>query len=174
MYEPIEVFGDGVGKITTVYVWNNGKHEKREMRWGMKPVELDGRPLSLLRGEGRTFAKRCLIVANDFFLRPGSGPNKTRRRVEMITDDPFFCFAGTWREATRDWPESFAGITVEAYPDIEPFQERHMAVVKKADWKAWLSGEAAEAQILRPFPIGSFRVSGPPAKKAAAVTDLFA
>lgn len=177
---PPNVYTDGVGKIARVVVWRDGKHVQTEMRWGLAPFSPDGSTISLLRAEARTFARRCLIVANDFYLRPGSGPNRTRRRVEMITPDPFFCFAGTWAPEIGAWPAAFAGITVDAYADIAPFQDRHMAVVRKADWRGWLNGEALEAEILRPFPVGSFRVSGPPRRAApaperhAADSDLFA
>lgn len=175
---PPDIHTDGVGKIARVVVWRDDRHVQTEMRWGLAPFSADGGTVSLLRAEGRTFARRCLIVANDFYLRPGSGPNRTRRRVEMITPDPFFCFAGTWAPAAAAWPAAFAGITVEAYSDIAPFQDRHMAIVRKADWRGWLSGEASETEILRPFPVGSFSVSGPPRRPApgrpAAARDLFA
>ena len=177
---PPDVYTDGVGKLAKVVIWQDGRHFQTEMRWGLAPFSPEGSTVSLLRSEDRTFARRCLIVANDFYLRPGSGPNRTRRRVEMITASPFFCFAGTWAPEIGTWPAAFAGITVDAYPDIEPYQDRHMAVVRKADWRGWLSGEAKEADILRPFPVDSFSVSGPPKRAApaparpAAARDLFA
>jgi putative SOS response-associated peptidase YedK len=177
---PPDIYTDGVGKIAKVVIWREGRHFQTEMRWGLQPIHSGGSTISLLRAEDRTFSRRCLIVANDFYLRPGSGPNRTRRRVEMITPDPFFCFAGTWSPESSAWPAAFAGITVDAYPDIEPFQDRHMAVVRKPHWRGWLSGEASEAEILWPFPVGSFSVSGPPKraaplpKRLSAERDLFA
>lgn len=167
---PPEVLTDGPGKTARVMIWNDGKLEQVEMRWGLEPAPGMDRQITLLRSEGRIVHHRCLIIANDFHLRPGSAPDNKRRKVEMITDAPFFCFAGTWRGETATWPTSFAGLTVEAYPDIAPFQDRHMAVVREEDWMDWLSGATSEAAILRPFPLGSFRVSGPPAK---ASRDLF-
>lgn len=177
---PPDVFTDGPGKITDVAIWKDGRHFPTKLRWGLQPARPDQHVISLLRAEGKAFPRRCLIVANRLYLRKGTLPNGGRRLVEMI--DPggrFFCFAGTWRDATANWPAAFAGITVEAYPDIEPFQDRHMAVVRRSEWKAWLSGEASEAEILRPFPVDSFRVSGPaprqpPARpQPATVGDLF-
>ena len=162
---PPQIYGDGPGKIARVMIWEDGAPQQIELRWGLQPIEPGGKSVSLLRAEGRIITNRCLIIANDFYLRPGSAPGNKRRRVELITNAPFFCFAGTWRNETRDWPASFAGITVEAYPDIAPFQDRHLAVVREGDWMEWLQGERLAESILRPFPVGSFRVSGP-ARKA--------
>lgn len=177
---PPEVYTDGPGKVADVAIWKDGRHFPTKMRWGLQPTMPGEHTISLLRAEGRTFARRCLIVVNKLYLRPGTGPNGTRRTVEIVeAGGRFFCFAGTWQPESSSWPAAFAGITVEAYPDIEPFQDRHMAVVRRSDWKAWLSGAASEAEVLRPFPVGSFRVSGPPKRAparpepAAAAADLF-
>ncbi len=165
---PPDVFTDGVGKTTDVAIWKDGRHFPTKMRWGLQPRGPGEPSVSLLRAEGRTFSRRCLVVVNKLFLRPGTGPNGSRRTVEMIDmGGRFFCFAGTWSPEGSHWPAAFAGITVEAYPDIEPFQDRHIAIVRRADWKRWLSNEASEEEILRPFPAGSFRVSGPPKRTAA-------
>lgn len=167
---PPEVFTDGPGKVAPVMIWDEGAPRQVDLRWGLRPIEPGGRSVSLLRAEGRIIAQRCLIVANDFYLRPGSAPANKRRRVELITQAPFFCFAGTWRPESPEWPASFAGITVEAYPDIAPFQDRHLAVVRQEDWRDWLEGEVAAERILTSWPAGSFLVSGPPAR---AKGDLF-
>lgn len=168
---PVDVFTDGPGKLAPVMIWDDGAPRQVELRWGLRPIEPGGWPVSLLRAEGRIITNRCLIIANDFMLRPGSAPGNKRRKVELITDAPFFCFAGTWRPECADWPASFAGITVEAYPDIAPFQDRHMAIVRQQDWKDWLEGDVAADRILTPLPSGSLRVSGPPARPTG---DLFA
>lgn len=172
-------YTESPGMMAKVAIWRDGRHFQTEMCWGLQPSNRENRTISLLRAEGKTFTRRCLIIANNFFLRPGTLPNRGRRRVEMIEDHQFFCFAGTWQPESASWPAAFAGITVEAYPDIEPYQDRHLAVVRRSEWKGWLSGEATEAEILHPFPVGSFRVSGPPKRsappppQAAAAGDLF-
>lgn len=161
---------DGPGKLARVLIWEDGRAEQVELRWGLRPVEPGGRPVSLLRAEGRLESKRCLIIANDFYLRPGSAPGDRRRKVELVTDAPYFGFAGTWRSELPDWPAAFAGLTVEAYPDIAPFQDRHMAVVHPEDEFEWILGACPMQSLLRPFPKGSFRVSGPPRD---STPDLF-
>ena len=125
---------------------------------GPESLEPGGRPVSLLRAEGRSFAGRCLIVANDFYLRAGTAPGGKRRKVELVTETPFFCCVGTWRPEQPGWHAAFAGITVEAYPDIKPFQSRHMAVVREVDRFDWMRGIVPTGEVLRPFPVGSFRV----------------
>ena len=165
---PPKVYTDGPGKLARVMIWDDGKPEQIELRWGMRPIEPGAKPLSLLRAEGRIITNRCLVIANDFYLRKGTAGGDKRRRVELITNAPFFCFAGTWRPEQSDWPASFAGLTVEAYPDIAPFQDRHMAVVRAEDWWWWLSARRTKEEIIRPFPAGSFRVVGPSEKAAKA------
>lgn len=164
---------DGPGKTVRVMIWQYGKPTQVEMRWGLPPFEPDGLVLNLLRAEGREVQNRCLIIANELYLRPGTLPNKKRRKVELITEAPFFCFAGTWSPERPDWPASFAGLTVEAYPDIEPHQDRHMAVVHEEDWIDWLRAVRPVEEMLRPFPLGSFSVSGPPVHAEPAIGDLF-
>lgn len=168
--QPPQIFTDGPGKLARVMIWEDGKPEQVQLRWGLRPIEPGGKQISLLRAEGRIITGRCLIIANEFMLRPGTLPGNKRRRVEMKSSAPFFCFAGTWRNATSDWPASFAGLTVEAYPDIAPFQDRHMAIVHEDDWMDWLQGERSAESILRPLPLGSLIVSGP---KPKVTGDLF-
>src|SRR3546814_4379982 len=56
----------------------------------------------------------------------------------LIGDDPFFCIAAVWRPGGREWPDSFAALTVPAYPDLAPHKDRHVAVVHPDDWFDWL------------------------------------
>lgn len=158
------------GRTARVMIWEDGRAEQVELCWGLRPMVAGHRPISLLRSEGREEIKRCLIIVNDFYLRAGTAPDGKRRRVELVTAAPFFCFAGTWRSELSDWPAAFAGLTVEAYPDIAPYQDRHLAVVHEEDWMDWLTGSRSMRSTLCPFPAGSFRISGPAPGRTA---DLF-
>lgn len=158
------------GRTARVMIWEDGRAEQIELHWGLRPLVAGDRPISLLRAEGREESKRCLIIANDFYLRPGTAPDGKRRRVELVTSAPFFCFAGAWRSELSDWPAAFAGLTIEAYPDITPYQDRHLAVVREEDWIDWLTASRSMRSILRSFASGSFRVSGPAPGRTA---DLF-
>lgn len=165
--EPVEVFGDGPGKVARIVIWKDGAATQVEARWGLRPFELDGRSYNLLQGEGRAITNPCLIIATEFMIS-GEGRSKKRHRVTYVTDKPFFCFAGVWQPAKADWPMAFAGLTVEASPDIAPFKERHLAVVRPHDWQDWLKQARSSEEMLRPHPAGSFRVEG---RAVAATTD---
>lgn len=160
--------GDGPGKLGRIMVWRNDAPQQIECRWGFRPIEPGGRPVSLLRWEGRVIDSPCLIIANDFGLKV-DGAYKYRAR--LITKAPFFCLAGIYRPATRDWPESYAALTTDAYPDIAPFKDRHVAVVREEDWFDWLRLSRPVGELLRPFPPGSFKVVGKGQPKASR--DLF-
>ncbi len=168
--EPIEVFGDGPGKIARIVIWKDGAAAQIDARWGLKPFEPDGRSYNLLRVEGRTITNPCLIIATEFMIS-GEGPSKKRHRVTYITDKPFFCFAGIWQPAKGDWPIAFAGLTVEASPDIAPFKDRHLAVIRPEDWQDWLAETKSPQELLRPHPPGSFVVAGQATQPASI--DLF-
>src|SRR3546814_11474015 len=70
----------------------------------------------------------------------------------LIGDDPFFCIAAVWRPGGREWPDSFAALTVPAYPDLAPHKDRHVAVVHPDDWFDWLMRTRNPMEILRTFP----------------------
>lgn len=159
---------DGPGKNARVMIWRDGDARQVEMKWGFEPFEPGGRPVSLLRSERWEIQRPCLMIANEFGLR---AEGKTKYRASLITDEPFFCVAGMWRPETRTWPASFAVFTVDASPDIEPYKDRHVAVVRPDDWFDWLMETRTKEEILRPFPAGSFRIVGPPRKKA--LVDMF-
>ena len=69
-FAPPDIYTDGVGKIADVAIWQDGRHFPTKMRWGLRPSRPDGHVISLLRAEGRTFARRCLIVVNKLDLLP--------------------------------------------------------------------------------------------------------
>src|SRR3546814_20022847 len=71
----------------------------------------------------------------------------------------------------RDWPPCFAALTVAAYPDLEPYKDRHVAIVHPDDWWDWLDKERDPLDILKPFPEGSFRVIGPPVQQGLSLSS---
>jgi putative SOS response-associated peptidase YedK len=168
MDEEYDPYLDGPGKDARIMIWQDGEAKQVTYRWGFMPVEEFGRPVSLLRSERWEITRPCLVLANDFGLKVDG---KTKYRASLITKEPFFCLAGMWRPASREWPASFAVLTVEAYPDIAPYKERHVAVVRPDDWFPWLMQSKPVEEMLRPFPEGNFTIHGPPPRKA--VGDLF-
>jgi hypothetical protein len=43
-----------------------------------------------------------------------------------------------WRPANLDWPEAYAILTVETNPDVAPYHDRQMAVLRREQRLAWL------------------------------------
>src|SRR5690606_9587986 len=104
-----------------------------EITWGLAPIESHGKPISLLRWERRETGNPCLIIANDLGLKIDG---VVKYRAKHVTEAPFFCIAGVWRPAKGSWPASFAALTTEAYADLAPYKDRHVAVVREEDWTA--------------------------------------
>src|SRR3546814_10905020 len=97
-----------------------------------------------------------------------NGPRE-KYRASLITTEKFFCIAGVFHPGHRDWPPCFAALTVAAYPDLEPYKDRHVAIVHPDDWWDWLDKERDPLDILKPFPDGSFRVIGPPVQQGLSL-----
>ena len=148
----------GPGKSAPVMIWRDGDAHQVELTWGFRPIESGGRPVSLLRAENWEVENPCLVIANEFALKK---QGQVKYAAALITHEPFFCLAGLWRPARGGWPASFAVFTVPAYPDLEPYKDRHVAVVRPEDWCPWLMQSKPKHEILRPFPAGSFDVVGP-------------
>jgi putative SOS response-associated peptidase YedK len=125
-----------------------------EAAWGLGPGPTAERPFTLVRAEGRTFpSHRCLIPASEFRLR-----SHGRAYSFSLADGDWFYFAGIWRPAKPDWPEAYAVLTVDANPDVAPYHDRQMAVLRREQRLDWLDSLVAEDALLRPLPRGSFRV----------------
>jgi putative SOS response-associated peptidase YedK len=129
-----------------------------ELHWGLKPRSPEHRPIINIRSEGRRFPRhRCLVPATEFFFSTGSEVRRARWKFTIADGDPFY-FAGVWRAASNDWPESYAVLTTEANPDVAPYKDRQMAVIRREDRITWLDLTIPEGELLRPLPAGSFRV----------------
>jgi putative SOS response-associated peptidase YedK len=128
--------------------------EMLEVAWGLRPGPTSDRPLTLIRAEGRLFpTHRCLVPASEFRL-PGRG----RAYRFSLANGDWFYLAGIWRPATAHWPESYAILTVAANEDVAAYHDRQMAVLTRAQRLDWLDAAVAEDELLRPLPMGSFRV----------------
>ena len=140
-----------------------GEAELTNLRWGLIPRARGGRPLLYLRSEEpRLTGGRCLLPASEFF-----GVHRGwRYRVERVDGD-FFYFAGIWRPAGNGWPQAYAILTIPAAPDLAPYMTRQMAVLPRAQRYAWLDLAMPMPEVLRPLPLGTFRV------EAAGEPDLF-
>jgi putative SOS response-associated peptidase YedK len=91
-------------------------------------------------------------------LEAGPSPSCALRAGRFQVGDWFY-FAGVWRPATRDWPEAYAILTIEANDDVAPFHDRQMAVLRREQRMAWLDWICPAEKLLRPLPSGTFAVS---------------
>ncbi|RWH46682.1 MAG: SOS response-associated peptidase [Mesorhizobium sp.] len=143
-----------IGQRRVIIRRNAGGVEMVERPWGLQPEQPGGRPFTVIRAEGRTFpSHRCLVPASEFRHR-----SRGKHYGFSLADGDWFYFAGIWRPATRDWPEAYAILTIEANADVAPFHDRQMAVIQRDRRMAWLDWTCGEDEVLRVLPPGSFKV----------------
>ena len=132
--------------------------ELAQLRWGFLPGRAKAPPVINFRSEGRRFSSgRCLVPASHFFEFNGTKSPKSKWRFTKAGED-WFCFAGLWRPAQGEMPESFTLLNTEPGPDIAPIHNRQVVVLERTDWKAWLNLTRPESELLRPLPQGSLMV----------------
>jgi putative SOS response-associated peptidase YedK len=137
-----------LGQRRAIIRRNGDDVEMVEAGWGLRPGPSSDRP------EGRTFpTHHCLVLASNFRL-----PSRGRAYSFSLADGDWFYLAGTWRPATADWPESYAILTIAANEDVAAYHHRQMAVLTRAQRLNWLDAVVPEHELLRPMPVGSFRV----------------
>ena len=49
-------------------------------------------------------------------------------------------------------------LTTEPGPDVEPYHDRQVVVLRPEDWAAWLFLTKPEEELLKPLPAGSLEV----------------
>lgn len=144
-----------IGQRRVVIRRNGSDVEMAELAWGLQPRDPGGRAFTVIRAEGRTFPDhRCLVPASEF--RHWS---RGKHYAFSLADGDWFYFAGIWRRATREWPEAYAILTIEANADVAPFHDRQMAIVRRDQCMAWLDRTYREDELLRPLPAGTFKVT---------------
>ena len=132
----------------------SGGVELTNLRWGLRPRARDGRPLLYLRSDGpEPTGGRCVLPASEFF-----GMHQGRRYRFSRVDGDFFYFAGIWRPAKDGWPQGYAILTIPAEPDLTLYMTRQMAALPRAKRYAWLDLATPAAEVLRPLPLGTFRI----------------
>jgi putative SOS response-associated peptidase YedK len=129
------------------------------MNFSFPPSGRRGGPVFNFRSEGRHFDKsnRCLIPASAFFEFTGTKSPKSKHRFTLV-GEPFLCIAGLWRDGADGEPPNFTMLTTEPGPDIEPYHDRQVVILKPHDWPAWVYLTRPEKELLQPLPSGSLRV----------------
>jgi putative SOS response-associated peptidase YedK len=118
-------------------------------------------PVYNFRSDRREFTGgRCLIVADGFYeFTTPEDPKKKRKDKWLFTKqgEPWFCIAGIWR-SSPEIGEAFTMLTMPPGPDIEPYHDRQIAILDRADWADWLDPSVSAKQILKALPAGSLSV----------------
>lgn len=133
-------------------------------RWSWRGA--GGRPVFNYRSEGREFRNsasqgRCLVVADGFYEFTASEDPAARRKAKWLftmRGAPFFCIAGLWRGTDDPAVEAFTLLTTSAGPDVAPYHQRQICILKPADWAGWLDGSGPAAELLHPLAEGSLDV----------------
>lgn len=132
--------------------------ELAQMRWGFPAGRPKAPPVINFQSEGRRFPNgRCLVPASHFYEFTGTKSPKSKWKFAKASEE-WFCFAGLWRPATADMPDSFTILTTEPGPDVAPIHNRQVVVLERSDWLAWLDLTKPEADLLRPLSAGSLDV----------------
>jgi putative SOS response-associated peptidase YedK len=133
--------------------------ELTPMTFSFPPGRAGGAPVFNFRSEGRHFAKsnRCLIPASAFYEFTGKKYPKAKHRF-TLKGSPITAIAGLWREAQGNHPPTFTMLTTAPGPDVAPYHNRQVVVLRPEDWSAWLHLTKTEAELLRPLPQGSLDV----------------
>ena len=128
------------------------------MKFGFPPPRPKAGPVFNFKSDNRHFAdsRRCLILLSGFFEFTGSKYPKAKHRFSL-RGSPLMAIAGLWSEA-EDGGLSFTMLTTAPGPDIAPYHDRQVCVLRPADWAAWLFLTRPEAELLKPLPAGSLDV----------------
>jgi len=124
-----------------------------------------GKPVYNFRSDGREFpAGRCLIVADGFYEFTAPADPKSKRKDRWLftfADGEPIGIAGLLRTVPQSG-EAFTMLTTEPGPDLAPYHSRQVALVRPADWHAWLDHQVPARELLRPLPAGTLSVQAAP------------
>lgn len=129
------------------------------MNFSFPPAGQRGSPVFNFRSEGRSFANsnRCIIPASAFFEFTGKKYPKAKHRF-ALKESPITAIAGIWREGQGNQPPAFTMLTTEPGPDVAPYHNRQVVVLRPDDWANWIYLNKPEGELLRPLAAGSLDV----------------
>lgn len=128
------------------------------MTFGWPAPRPKASPVFNFKSDGRHFAdsRRCVVVLSGFFEFTGTKYPKAKHRFSL-GNSPVMGIAGLWKEDDKG-ALSFTMLTTEPGPDIAPYHDRQVVVLRPGDWGHWLFLTKPEAELLRPLPAGTLRV----------------
>lgn len=130
-----------------------------QMRFGHPPPRPGAPPTFNFRSDGRRFgdSRRCIVILSGFYEFTGTRYPKAKHRFSL-RDSPIMGIAGLWREGDHGGPPSFTMLTTDPGPDVAPYHDRQVVVLRPEDWAAWLFLTRPEGDLLKPLPAGALLV----------------
>jgi putative SOS response-associated peptidase YedK len=112
------------------------------------------------RSEGRHFANstRCIVPASAFLEFTGKRYPKAKHRF-ALRGSPITGIAAISRPGQGNQPPSFTMLTTAPGPDVAPYHNRQVVVLRPEDWAAWINLTKTEGELLRPLAGGSLDVT---------------
>lgn len=139
-----------------VRIGAEGEAELVERRWSWPGPR--GKPVFNYRADGRRFsAGRCLILADAFyeFVSPDDPADRLKKRIRFQpADGQAFAIAGLVRTDPAVG-EAFSMLTMPPGPDVAPYHDRQVAILRPVHWQHWLGGDAVGAEALPVCEAGS-------------------
>jgi len=148
-----------IGDVGPVLVAAGNGVELKPMTFGWPAPRPKASPVFNFKSDGRNFAdsRRCVIVLSGFYEFVGVKYPKAKYRF-ALKNSPVMGIAGLWSEAD-DGKLSFTMLTTAPGPDIEPYHDRQVCVLKPEEWTAWLFLTRPQEELLRPLPKGTLAVT---------------
>jgi len=150
-----------------------GRRELVAMRWGLVPMwwqkALKSVPATFnARAEGIETRpmfrdaykrRRCIIPASGFYEWTGSKNDKTPHLFSAADGSPILALAGLWDRWRNPEGEDVLSCTIivsGASAWMAPYHDRMPVLLREADFKTWLSGEAGP-EMLQPAAESALR-----------------
>jgi putative SOS response-associated peptidase YedK len=122
------------------------------VKWAWKTPA--GKPVFNFVSEGRDFSQtqRVAILATSFYeyTTPKIAKGKLKDQHQFtVRGEEWFWVAGIVKR------DCFAMLTTEPGPDVKPYHDRQICVLKPKDGMDWLSLSRPEIELLKPLPKGT-------------------
>lgn len=151
-----------ISETAPIVRWNaeKGVAELIERRWSWpSPTR---KPVFNMRSDGREFARdRCLAIADGFYEYTSSEDPKRKRKNCWLfrpSAQNQFAIAGLLR-TNAEVGEAYTLLTAPPGPDVEPYHNRQIALLRPDQWRAWLDGSARSLDLLQPTAAGCLDVA---------------
>jgi len=140
--------------------WNADHAELVVRRWSWPSP--NGKPVFNMRSDGREFPKDRCLVPLDGFYEYTSPADPVQKRKACWRFRPAagqeFAIAGLLR-SNPEVGEAFTLLTAPPGPDVEPYHDRQIALLRPDQWHSWLDGSAKSLDLLHPTAAGELDVA---------------